>query len=129
MLRKKVLVGLALAVFLASMASTVFAGGTSFNIIVPKFGQYSTTPDTLKSSSYNIQYATFNQLTVGANKTMYFDCQIAGVTCPQLPGTTGYTINLPYSINLPSLIHVKGRISITWSEPVNVQVTGYFNSH
>jgi hypothetical protein len=129
MLHKKILIGLALVTFLASMASTVFAGGTSFNIIVPKFGRYSSTPQTQKSYSYNIQYATFSSLTVGQNKTMYFNAYIPGATTPNLPGTTGYVINLPYSSNLPQGLPVTGRVSTLWSETVNVQVTGYFDSH
>lgn len=128
MLRKKILVGLALAVFLTSMVSTVFASGTSFNVVVPKLGGATYTPVTRKTLWTN-QYATFSQLQVGANKTLRFAAVAPGIVTPIKTGTTGSNITLPYNQSFPTQWQIQGQIGTNLSDVVNIQAWGYFNSN
>lgn len=70
MLRRKLLIGLATAFVLAFGASQVFAGVTSFNVVVPKLGGYPTSNVTTKNT--NLQQWKVTNITTGANQPINF---------------------------------------------------------
>jgi len=128
MLYKKIFMGLALAVFLASIASSALAGTTNFNVIVPKFGGKANTSITTKDTSTNAW--SFYNLTVGANKTVNFrPMKNNSAVGNWYSGTTGTTVWGPYTSPQGIGTNIYGQIGTSWNEPVNVQVWGAFNSN
>ncbi len=127
MLKRKLGVGLLLALAISLLASPAFAGSTWFNVIVPKFGGSANTNVTTKSTAY--QQWEVSSIAVGANYTVKFRPYKGNTAIgSSIAGTTGSYINAPYSSNqtVGSLIYLK--ITNNASTIVNVQVTGYFNS-
>lgn len=128
MLYKKIFIGLALAVFLASMASSALAGTTNFNVVVPKFGGKANTSITTKNTNTNGW--SFYNLTVGANKTVNFRSMKNNSAIGNwYSGTTGSTVWGPYTSTQSIGANIYGQIGTSWSEPVNVQVSGTFDSY
>jgi hypothetical protein len=128
MLYKKIFVGLALALFLATMASSALAGTTTFNVIVPKIGGKANTSITTKSTNTNGW--SFYYLAVGNNKTVNFRSMKNNSAIGNwYSGTTGSTVWGPYTSTQSIGAIIYGQIGTNWNEPVNVQVSGTFNSY
>ncbi len=128
MLYKKILIGLALAVLLASIASSALAGTTNFNVVVPRFGGTANTSITIKDTTTNGWM--FDNLAVGANKTVNFrPMKNNSAVGNWYSGTTGSTVWGPYTSTQGVGSNIYGQIGTNWSERVNVQVSGRFNSY
>ena len=128
MLQRKLGIGLLLALTISLIASQVFAGSTSFNVIVPKFGGHANTNVTTKSTT--TQQWIVSNIAVGAGYTVYFRPYKGNSAIgSSIAGTTGSYINAPYSSNqtVGSLIYL--RITNKSTTVVNVQVTGFFDSN
>ncbi len=128
MLYKKIFIGLALAVFLASVASSALAGTTNFNVVVPRFGGTANTNITIKDTTTNAWM--FDNLAVGANKTVNFrPMKNNSAVGNWYSGTTGSTVWGPYTSTQSIGSNIYGQIGTNWNERVNVQVSGTFNSY
>jgi hypothetical protein len=129
MLKRQLSIGLLLALAMALVASQAFAGTTTFDVIVPKFGGTANTNVTTKNT--NTQQWEVTNITVGAGKTVFFRPEKGNAIAVGAwnPGTTGSVINAPMSPAQPigTLIYLK--IQTGYFEPVNVQVRGTFNSN
>lgn len=128
MLRRKLGIGLLIALATSLIASQVFAGQIFFNVIVPRFGGTANTDVTTKNTT--TQQWEVSGIAVGNNYTVSFrpyngDGSAVG---SWVNGTSGSYINAPYSPSqaVGTLIFLKIK-----NQPltrVNVQVNGYFNS-
>lgn len=129
MLRRKIMIGLILAILLATMVSTAFAGSTNFNVVVPKLGGQANTNTTTKNT--NVQQWAFGNLVVGADKSVNFTSMKNGGTQVGnwISGTTGSNINAPYTSTQNPGTLINGKIGTNWTEVVNVQVSGWFDSN
>jgi hypothetical protein len=129
MLKRKISLGLLLAFILALTASQAFAGTTNFNVIVPRFGGTANSNVTTKNTS--TQQWEVSNIVVGANKTIFFRPEVGAGTGVGgwNAATTGGYINAPYSPSqaVGTLIYLK--MQTGYLEPVNVQVSGTFNSN
>lgn len=129
MLKRKLSLSLLLAFILALGVSQVFAGTTSFNVIVPKWGGTANTNTTTKNT--NTQQWAVTAIAVGGNKTVFFRPEKgAGIGVGGWnAATTGNVIYAPYSPSqsVGTLIYLK--IQTGYTEPVNVQVSGNFDSN
>lgn len=97
MLKRKLGIATLTAFVLAISASIAFAGSTTFNVIVPKFGGGANTNVTTKNT--NVQQWVVNNLVVGANKTLNFRPEKGAATGvgSWVSATTGQVINAPFS--------------------------------
>lgn len=128
MFYKKILIGLALAVFLASVASSAFAGTTNFNVIVPKFGGTANTNVTTKNTNTNGWQ--FDNLGTGDNRPVNFRAMKNNSAIGNwYSGKTGDIVWGPYTSTQPIGSQIYGQIGTRWHEPVNLQVWGRFNSY
>ena len=128
MLRRKLGIGLLLALVISLFASQAFAGTIFFNVIVPKLGGSANTNVTTKNTT--TQQWEVSSIQVGNNYTVSFRPYngSGGAVGSWVDGTTGSYINAPYSPaqSVGALIYCKIKNKI--STLVNVQVSGYFNS-
>ncbi|MBI5822551.1 MAG: hypothetical protein HZB18_00875 [Chloroflexi bacterium] len=128
MLKRKLGIGFLMALVLALVASQVFAGTTTFNVVVPRLGGTTSTNVTTKSTTVQ-QWAVAN-IAVGANKTVQFRPYkgSTALAANWINGSTGSQLWNPYSTNqaVGTVIYLK--IKTKALEKVSVQVSGYFDS-
>ena len=127
MLRKRIALGLTLALLLAATASTTLAGSTWFNVILPRFGGKANTNVTYKSTSS--QYWEYRDVAVGGGKTVSFTAMRNGT---QQVGnwydSAGGTFHAPYTSSQPVGARINGKIRNKPFQTVRVQVWGTFDS-
>lgn len=128
MLKRKLGIGLLIALSISLISSQVFAGSIFFNVIVPSFGGYANTNVTTKNTT--TQQWEVSGIAVGNNYTVSFRPYKSSNTAvgSWVNGTTGSYINAPYSPSqaVGTLIYLRIKNKLTTT--VAVQVNGYFNS-
>ena len=129
MLKRKLGIGLLLAVALSLFASQAFAGVVYFDVVVPRLGGSANTNTTTKT--YIQQEWAVSSLAVGNGYTMYFRPYngSTGAAGNSYSGTTGSVIIAPYTSTQPigSLMYLKITNKVTTT--VNVEVSGTFNAN
>jgi hypothetical protein len=128
MLRRRIILGLTLALLLAATASTTLAGSTWFNVILPRFGGTANTNVTTKSTSY--QYWQYRDVAVGGGKTVRFTAMRDGTTrVGNWYDSAGGTFHAPYTSSQPVGAMINGKIRNKPFQTVRVQVWGTFDSY
>jgi len=117
-----------LMIVLAGAATTVLAGSTWFYVNVPKFGRCATTSITIKSTA-NQQWV-FSNIRTGGDKVMRFRPLKNGSAIGYFhDGKTGSWVAGYYTQHQNPGARIYGQICNKWWQPVNVEVSGRFDSH
>lgn len=128
MLKRKLGIGLFLALTISLIASQALAGVVAFNVIVPRLGGSVYTSATGKATT--VQNWQVSNIAVGAGYTVYFQpYKVDAPIASSVAGTTGSYIYAPYYSGAYQPVGSFIRLKVTNKSTtvVNVQVTGNFD--